>query len=91
MGSNEPKDSCVRWESRGVEVLSDVANATNFGTKIAITGFVRTIATTQLVMEGGSSGRLTDCIYCRYVAPKGFWHGNHFLAFDGLKLRLCDS
>jgi len=25
---------------------------TNFGTKIAITGFVRTIATSQLVMEG---------------------------------------
>ena len=33
------------------EVLSDVAMATNFGTKIAITGFVRTIATRQLVME----------------------------------------
>ena len=26
--------------------------ATNFGTKIAITGFVRTIATRQLVVEG---------------------------------------
>jgi len=32
------------------EVLRDVAMATNFGTKIAITGFVRTIATRQLVM-----------------------------------------
>jgi len=27
--------------------------ATNFGTKIAITGFLRMIATRQLVMEGG--------------------------------------
>jgi len=33
-------------------VLMDVAMATNFGSKIAITGFVRTIATMQLVMEG---------------------------------------
>ena len=30
------------------EVLRDVAMATNFGTEIAITGFVRTIATRQL-------------------------------------------
>ena len=28
--------------------------ATNFGTKIAITGFVRTIETRQLIMEGVS-------------------------------------
>jgi len=34
------------------KVLRDVAMATNFGTKIAMTGFVRTIATRQLVMEG---------------------------------------
>ena len=34
----------------GPEVLRDVAMATNFGTKIAITGFVRTIATKQLAM-----------------------------------------
>ena len=34
----------------GPEVLRDVAMATNFGTKIAITGFVRTIATRQLVI-----------------------------------------
>jgi len=33
------------------EVLRDVAMATSFGTKIAITGFVRTVATRQLVME----------------------------------------
>jgi len=35
-----------------LDVLRDVAMATNCGTKIAITGFVRTIATRQLVMEG---------------------------------------
>jgi len=29
------------------EVLKDVAMATNFGTKMAITGFVRTIATVR--------------------------------------------
>ena len=34
------------------EVLRDVAMATNFGTKIPTTGFVRMIATRQLVMEG---------------------------------------
>ena len=33
-------------------VLRDVAKTTNFVTTIAITGFVRTIATWQLVMEG---------------------------------------
>jgi len=38
--------------------------ATNFGTKIAITGFVCTIAT--MVMDGGLSGRPTECKYCRY-------------------------
>jgi len=64
------------------EMLRDVATATNFGTKIAITDFVRTIATRQMVM----SGRLIGCRYCRYPAlrPKGRCHGNHFLAFDGL-------
>jgi len=34
------------------KVLRDVAMATNFGTKIAITGFLWMIATRQLVMEG---------------------------------------
>jgi len=58
--------------------------ATNFVTKIATTGFVRTIATRQLVMERGLSGRYTDFRYCEYVAPKGHCHGNHFLAFNGL-------
>jgi len=35
-----------------VKCLRFVAMATNFGTKIAITGFMQTIATTLLVMEG---------------------------------------
>ena len=35
-----------------IECLRVVPMATNFGTKIAITGFVRTIATRHLVMEG---------------------------------------
>jgi len=35
-----------------IECLTVVAMATNLGTKIAITGFVRMIATRQLVMEG---------------------------------------
>jgi len=35
-----------------IECRRVVAMATNFWTKIAITGFVRTIATEQLVMEG---------------------------------------
>jgi len=30
------------------------------------------------------SGWPTECRYCRYHAPKGRCHGNHFLAFDGL-------
>ena len=34
------------------QVLKDVAIATNFWTKIAITGFLGTILTRQLVMEG---------------------------------------
>ena len=33
-------------------MLRDVAMATNFGTKIAITGFVWMIVTRLLVMEG---------------------------------------
>jgi len=56
-----------------------VAMATNFWTKIAITGFVRTIATRQLVMEGGLSGRPKECRYCGYFAPKGRYRGSHFL------------
>ena len=51
-------------------MVRDVAMATNFGTKIAITGFVRTIANRQLVMKGSLCGRLTDCRYCRYPAHR---------------------
>jgi len=28
-------------------------------------------------MEEGLSGRLTECRYCWYPAPKGRCHGNH--------------
>jgi len=45
----DPRNYVLDWSP---EVLRDVAMATNFGTKIAITGFVRTTATRQLVMEG---------------------------------------
>ena len=37
-----------------------------------------TLATRQLVMEGGLSGRTTKCRYCRYPATKWRCHGNHF-------------
>jgi len=36
----------------GPEVLRDVATATNFGTKMLLTGFVWTTVTRQLVMKG---------------------------------------
>jgi len=67
------------------EVLRDVAMANNFGTKIAISGFVWTIATRQLVIGRGFetlSGRPTKSRYCRYLAPKWRCHGNHFFAFS---------
>jgi len=38
------------------------------------------IATRQWLMEGGLSGRLTECRYCRYPAPKGRCYGNHWLS-----------
>jgi len=57
----------------GPEVLRDVAMATNFGTKIAMTGFMWTIATRLLVMEGvwvvgQQNADIAD----------GRCHGNHF-------------
>jgi len=55
--------------------------ATNFGTRIAITGFVRTIATKQLFMEGGLSGQPTECRYCRYLAHGDVAVATIFLAF----------
>ena len=62
------------------QVLRDVAMATNFGTKIAITGFVCTIAIRLLIMEGSLSGGPTKCRYCRYTATKGRCYGKHFLS-----------
>jgi len=60
-----------------------IAVATNFGTKIAITGFMRTTATRQLVMEGvWVVGRENvDIASTLHNAPTGHCHGNHFLAF----------
>ena len=46
-------ESAIRKNIVEIQRLMVVAMATNFGTKIAITGFVRTIATKQLVMLGG--------------------------------------
>ena len=67
---------------RGPEVLRDVAMATNFGTKIAINWLcVNDSDYRQLLMDGGLSGRPTEC---KYPEPKGRCYDNHFLAFDGL-------
>jgi len=48
-----------------IESLREVAMTTNFRTKIAITGFVFTIATRRLVMERDFNGRPTQCSYWR--------------------------
>jgi len=63
------------------EVLRDAATATNFGTKIAITGFVWTIVTRLLVMEGvwvvgQQNADIADTLQLRRRC-----RGNHFLAF----------
>jgi len=34
-------------------------------------------------MEWSLSGRLTECRYCRYPAPKRHYYGNHSCSFDG--------
>ena len=52
-----------------------VAMVTNFGTKVAITCFVRTIATRQLVMEGGFEWSANGM---RYLAHRKRCHGNQF-------------
>jgi len=81
------------------EVLSDVAIATNFGTKIAITSFVMCTTATKAIGYGGSlSGQPTECRYCRYLAPKGRCHCNHFWLSVGYNFghviasgAICDS
>jgi len=59
----------------GPQVLRDVAMATNFGSKIAITrfGYGRDL-----------SGRPTKCRYCRYPETKGRCHGSICLSIDGM-------
>ena len=69
MGSNGPKESCVRWDHGIPEVLQGVAMATNFGTKIAITGFVRKTATIGNCLWRGFECWPIECRYCRYLAP----------------------
>jgi len=54
-----------------IECVRVVAVATNFETKVAITGFVRMIVTRHLVMKSGLSGRPAKCRYCRYPPTKG--------------------
>jgi len=51
----------IRKNIADIDCLRVVAMATNFETKIAITGFVRMTATRQLVMETDSSRRMTEC------------------------------
>ena len=63
------------------------AMVTNYGTKIAVglTGFVRTIETRQLVIDGGLSGRPTECRYCRYIALK---RRCHTIRYDTIRLTI---
>jgi len=65
----------------GPVMLKDVAMATNFGTKIAINLLCVNNSDWAISYGGGLSGRPTECRYCWYPAPKGWCHGNHFLAF----------
>ena len=59
-----------------------IAPMMHFGTKIAITGFVRTTATRQLVIYGAGFEWLTDRLQILPIpCTKGRCHGNHFLAF----------
>jgi len=47
-----------------IKGLRDIAMATNFRTKIAITGFVND-SDKVIGYGGGLSGRPTECRYCR--------------------------
>ena len=54
--------------------------ASNFGTKIAITGFVWTVATRLLLMEG-LSGQPTKCRYCNTLQLRDVAMASIFMAF----------
>jgi len=56
--------------------------ATNFGTNSAINWPCVNDSDWAIGYGGDLSGRPTECRYCRYPAPKGRCHGNHFLAFN---------
>jgi len=47
-------------------------------------GFVSSIATMQLLMEGGFESSADGMQILPIPAPKGRCYGNHFLVFDGL-------
>jgi len=67
----------IRWRHSRDRVSKGHWHGNQF--LVAITGFVWTIATRQLVMNDGSlSGQPTKCRHCRYPATKGRYHGNHF-------------
>jgi len=53
---------------RGLEVLRDVAMATNFGTNIAINWICVNDSDYAISYGGGLSGRPTEHSYCRYPA-----------------------
>ena len=91
MGLDGPKESCVRWDSRGTRTEG---RCHGHRVKLSEENIVeieclRVVAMLcendsdyrQLVMEGSLSGRPTECRYCRYLAHRGRCHGNHFLAF----------
>jgi len=61
--------------------------ATDFGSKITITGFVRMIATRQLVMEGSLSGQPTECRYCHTMHLRDVAMATIFWLFVGYNFR----
>jgi len=73
-----------------IKCLRVVAMATNIGTKIAI-NWLYERQRLAIGLDEGLSGRPIERRYCRYPASKGCCYGNHFLAFDGLQVRLYDS
>jgi len=69
----------IQWRQDKIESLRDVAMATNFGTKIAIIGFVWTTASKRLLMEGvlvvgRQKADIADSLQLRDVATTTtFW------------------
>jgi len=82
MGLDEPKLCHSHLLDGGPALLRDVAMTTNFGTNIGINWFCVNTSDIGniyiLVMEGGLSGRPTECRYCRRPATKERCRGNRF-------------